>query len=179
MNRLILFFIALIIFPGSSFSAEKISLLKFSAPNQVQLSIIKNVLGEEFVKGEGVFPPQLRVAQIDVNGDKQLDLVVLQKAFCSNHSCTYHFVLQTSKTEARSLGDIDSWAPPFVVCGREKMCEIVVFDHITDDCLACSPPQPVLYIWESGGQSDVDYGEFVYKGPVSKKMAHLFKPVLK
>ncbi len=56
-------------------------------PSTEQQSIIANVLGDSFLNAVGVFLPEVLASEVDLNGDKSLDLVAVQNAF--QQSCMH------------------------------------------------------------------------------------------
>ena len=110
--------------------------------------IVRQLLGGDFADGnDGAFPPDLRVAQPDINGDGIPDLVVSQRAHCSNHTCTDEVFLKT-QLGWRHLTSLENWGAIYLVKSRTNaMKRIVIFEHLSDDCLACSDPDPVWVNW--------------------------------
>jgi hypothetical protein len=131
----------------------------FGPPTPDQRQIIAKTLGAAFVKGIGVFPPALRVVQVNFGGTIGQGLIAVQKGFCSNRSCTFELLRQTS-AGWRRFASLNSWGVPYVV-EREGDAEadIVIFDHRTKDCMACSPPQPVMVRWHLVKQKHGGYRE--------------------
>lgn len=152
-------------------AADAVYRLGFAPADAKRLGILKRVLGQEFIEGVGVFPPEVLVAEVDLNGDREPDMVAVQKGFCSNHACTFHFLLNDHNSTWREAAAVESWAIPYVLPGPAgTMSALVVFDHLTDDCLACSEPKPVLLEWQR------ERSEYVETGPVPENQAAAFKP---
>ena len=133
---------------------------------QEQTVVIRQLLGDKFVKGEGAFPPELLAASVDLNGDGVPDLITMQRGFCSNHTCDYLFYLKTA-TGWRKLTTVENWGDVYLlppVAGPMK--RIVFFDHVTDDCMACSAPEPVWLIWHPDRFTPAgEPGDYI-RGPV-------------
>ena len=52
----------------------------------------------------------------------------------------------------------------------------VIFDHVTDDCMACSPPQPVRMTWDPKGEFlEGQKGNYVNAGTIPRPDQHLYK----
>jgi len=124
--------------------------LDMKAPTAAQRRTIETLLGADFIKGDGAFPPELLVASPDLDKDGLADLVVVQQGFCSNHWCTYVFA-ENRQGEWAIVLEVDSWLVPHLddKSGQKSRPEIIVFDHVTDDCMTCSPPQPIRYVWRN------------------------------
>jgi len=119
--------------------------------NGAETKIVASVLGQKFTHERGAFAPELEAASADINGDGVADLVVVQKGLCSNHACDFHF-LEKRKAGWKEVGVVESWAVPYVNPTQGSAADVVVFDHLSDDCDACSPPSPVLYRPNSDGR---------------------------
>jgi hypothetical protein len=170
MNKKILFVIALSFITNQAFSDDKFSRLILKQPTKEQKEIILNIYGEDFIKGKGgFFKNNLLVSKKDFNGDNKFDLVVVQNAFCSNHACEFNFI-ENENGSWKEIASISSWAIPYVNDKpKGKLCDIVIFDHITDDCEACSEPKPVRYECKS------DSKEPAMVGPIPKRESKSYK----
>ncbi len=65
-------------------------------------------MGEAFLQAEGVFPTELLVAKVELNADGLLDLIVVQKALCSNHACSFELLLNRGNGGWTHVSSIDS-----------------------------------------------------------------------
>ncbi|WP_319583166.1 hypothetical protein [uncultured Pseudodesulfovibrio sp.] len=152
-------------------AADTVSRLVFQSPSPDDRAILGTVLGSDFVEGLGAFPPEMLVSKVDLNGDGREDMVAVQKGFCSNHACTFRLLLNEPSGNWEEAGALDSWAIPYLAADRAgSMGEVIVFDHRTDDCLACSPPTPVRMTWHS------EAGRYVEAGPVKTDRQTHFEP---
>ncbi|EGB15899.1 hypothetical protein DND132_2696 [Pseudodesulfovibrio mercurii] len=158
----------------SASAADAASRLDFAPPVPGQRDVIARVLGDAFLRGVGVFPAETLVAAVDLNGDRSEDMVAVQKGFCSNHACTFHFLVHEPSGEWREAAAVESWAIPCVLDGAgATMRDLVIFDHLTDDCLSCSPPKPVRLAWRQRAGAAGGYAAI---GPVPKDEATVFAP---
>ncbi|PJC87560.1 hypothetical protein CSW98_00045 [Vibrio sp. HA2012] len=149
---------------------------EFVHPRSDQQDIIANTLGDDFLNAVGVFPAELLVSEVDLNRDRKMDLIAVQKAFCSNHACTFHFLMNKTSGYWIRLATIESWAIPFVVPNLEQdMPDIIRFDHLTDDCCSCSEPQPIRLIWQSASGTESS-GKYAETGALSEEDMLVFKP---
>ncbi len=119
-------------------------LLKMTTASSEQVEILRATLGDQFVTGKGAFPPKLLVAQPKLSDGGERNLIAVQKGLCSNHSCTF-FVLTFENGKWQKIGAIDSWGIPYLQSQGGKPADLIGFDHLTNDCMACSPPRPVLF----------------------------------
>jgi hypothetical protein len=145
-------------------------------PTAWQLTAMRNALGSEFTEGSvGPSPPKLQVAEVNLRGKGDVDLVAVQNALCSNHACPFYFLIMDSNDKWRSVANIESWALPYVVnSSGNSMRDIIIFDHLTDDCAACSPPQPVRMTWLA--TPDREHGHYVSAGALTPQEAAKYKP---
>lgn len=165
----------MLVLAGPVHAADAAYRLGFAPPGPAQRAVVGHVLGADFLRGAGVFPAETLVAEVDLNGDGKKDIVAVQQGFCSNHACTFHFLLNVSPGVWEDAAAVDSWAIPYVIDGPQgAMRELVIFDHIADDCLACSEPKPVRLAWRPGPSGTV--GAYVQTGPVPDDDASAFKP---
>lgn len=136
-----------------AYAEDDYSRLSFNTPTTQQLLIIGSVLGKDFIKGEdGLFIPDVLVSDVDLNGDKQYDLVVIQKSFCSNKTCEFHFLLNESE-KWKSIAAITSWDIPYILNqSKGKLCNLII---ITDDCEDCSTAKPVKYTCQLENNSGI------------------------
>jgi len=138
--------------------------LEMPTASVAQTAVIRQLLGDEFVKGDGAFPSRLLASEPDLNGDGASDLVTSQRGLCSNHTCNYELFLRTG-SGWRHLASLEDWGDLYLIPPRTgTMKRIVIFEHLTDDCLACSAPEPVWVDWHpnrftaSGEQGDYIVG---------------------
>lgn len=144
--------------------------VKMRAATQEQILVIRQILGDGFVKGDGAGAPELQAADIDINGDGISDLITMQRGFCTNHTCDYEFYLKVG-SGWRYLTTLENWGyvyllPPTI----GTMKRIVIFKHVTDDCMSCSPPEPVWVLWHDdrftpgGALGDYIQGDVLTRG---------------
>ncbi len=176
MIRFCLIFLFLLCTETLSFAAGPPVRPEFISANAEQEKIISRVLGTDFSQVKGVFPSELMVAEVDLNTDKQIDLIVVQKALCSNHACSFEVLLNRGDDAWDHVTSIDSWAIPYLIQGSgQDFGEIIRFDHLSDDCSACSEPTPLRLVWQLSCLTKIP-GQFVEVGPLSQAEAVDFRP---
>ncbi len=134
-------------------------LIRLSRPSASDRQAVVAVKGRSFPHEVGAArPTELLTAHIDLSASEYplKALAVVQMALCSNHTCPFSIlVFQDGKWN--EVASFESWSAPYVVHKEAAAIgDIVYFDHITNDCMACSPPLPVRITWIESKQH---YGE--------------------
>lgn len=119
------------------------------APTAAQRTLLMRLLGDDFVlANDTAFPARVEIAVVNLNNDRQPDYIATQRGYCSNHSCTYEIIL-SGKLGYRIVSHLDSWRPIEIASALHvRVHDLIVHEHTTDDCMACSPPTPLRYIWD-------------------------------
>ena len=173
--RLILFICASLLC-SSVAAAPRATLVEFRKASQQQVKMLATVLGEEAVGAGAVsFPEQNLIAEVALDG-KTNALLALTRSACSNHACSIEVLVNQNDTW-KHIASFETWAPPYVLDqSTNGLRDLVVFDHVTDDCMACSPPQPVRMSWDPEAElSDTEKGNYVSAGTVAKADRHFYK----
>ncbi|TAT70085.1 hypothetical protein [Rhizobium ruizarguesonis] len=120
--------------------------------NSRERRTVENILGEDIAFGlRGPMAPGLKIGSVDLDNDGDDDLIVMQSRECSNHACNYHFLIQDAPSFWSAVPYVESYAVPYVDDEGESevgMRDVVIFDHVTDDCEACSKPMAVRLTWD-------------------------------
>jgi hypothetical protein len=176
----ILFLSTALIFSFSAQASSLYKLMVFKKATPGQIAIARKALGEDFMNPAEGCPLEIRVAEFDLNDNKLRGMGAVHMCACSNHACTIELLVQ--KGEAwTSVTSLDSWASPYVSEKQtNQMPNIVIFDHITNDCTACSPPQPLQMVWDPDapapdGKETSKKGAYKLGDPIPKTDAHLMK----
>lgn len=129
--------------------------LAFEPAGEIETRALGEILGGDFVTGEGAFPAGIEVARAALRSDGRSDFIAVQRGWCSNRACDYEFMAEGEDGVVRHVQSLESWADPLISSSAAPGWhrDLVVFEHVTADCSACSPPFPVLYSW-SGGSYD-------------------------
>jgi hypothetical protein len=162
--------------PDEAAEPRGTTLVRFEKASQQQTMMLEGVLGQEALSpGATSFPPANLIAKLAL-GDNLNALFALTRSACSNHACSIE-VLVDQGEKWRRIASFETWAPPYVLDrSTHGMRDIIVFDHVTDDCYACSPPQPVHMIWDPEAKlSDTEKGNYVTAGIIPRQDQHLYK----
>jgi hypothetical protein len=129
--------------------------ITFRAPAGGERAELRRILGNDFVTGNGgPMQPRLLVAKSDVSAKHYPALIATQRAQCSNHSCDYAIVIK-EPVGYQLVDTINSWGSLYVLPHMTSgMHDFVAFDHVTDDCEACTPAQPVVLRWDPKSKND-------------------------
>jgi hypothetical protein len=142
------FLSAVLIFNFSAQAASLYTLMAFKKATPDQISILRKALGDDFINLGNGCPSDIRAAKFYLNDSKLRGLGAVQMCSCSNHACTIE-LLAHEAGDWIPVSSFESWASPYVSEKQtNQMPNIVIFDHVTNDCMACSPPQPLQMIWD-------------------------------
>ncbi|TIX18968.1 MAG: hypothetical protein E5W97_29495 [Mesorhizobium sp.] len=159
----------------SSGAATQLTMLKATA---AQTEAIKDVMGPDYVIGKGPFLPNLLVGEVDIDKDGRKDMITVQMGLCNNRWCDYA-VLIHGQLQWYQLMSFASWSVPYLKDRSEPKTppDIVIFEHLSDDCMACSPPTPVRITWDNTVYSTAgSMGAYVVAGPIEGHAANQFVP---
>ncbi|MDX0953904.1 hypothetical protein GOE09_19970 [Sinorhizobium medicae] len=126
--------------------------------NSDERLIVRNIISDKVATGEhGAMAPALKVGWVDLDNDGDDDLIAMQMAFCSNHDCDYYFVIRDDPPYWTAVTSLTSWAVPYLADPGDDgdMRDVIVFDHVTDDCMACTPPKAVRWTWNGNEYEQV------------------------
>jgi hypothetical protein len=150
----------------------------FKAPDIRQTTVLKKVLGPDFTVRGDMYPPEVLakvlVSEVVLNEKKLKGLFAVQLGSCHSRSCTIE-VLIDRDGNWEHLTSLDSYTRPYVSeTETNQMRDIVVFDHVSNDCQACSPPSPVKMVWDPSAEvpDSKEKGAYVSRGVV---MGNFFK----
>jgi hypothetical protein len=156
--------------------------MTFKAPDIRQTTVLKKVLGSDFTVRGVMYPPEVvskvLVAEVVVNEQKLKGMMfAVQLGSCSNHACTIE-VLINRDGNWEHLTSLDSYTRPYISeTETNQMRDLVVFDHVSNDCEACSPPSPVKMVWDPSAEvpDSEEKGAYVSRGVVTGNDLNFFK----
>jgi hypothetical protein len=173
--RVLLFpiLLASLLFQASAEAKPAAIPLAFKAPDIRQTNVLKKVLGSDFTLRGEMYPPEVLakvlVAEVVLNGQKLKGLFAVQLGSCSNHACTIEVLIKRDGNWEH-LTSLDSYRRPYISGTETKqMRDLVIFDHASNDCEACSPPSPIKMVWDASAEvpDSKKKGAYVSRGIVT------------